>query len=125
METPPLQQMTAITESRENRKQREIDEWTGRNAPEHGAGTLRRRYVRNATQGPQHDLIRGTANLLAGERVAEFMHQDDQKKRHVFNHVPDRGTVTAEMKKFDTKQGNYKPGPMEVNIDSQQSEYAK
>ena len=60
--------------------QRDVHERAGGDAPQDGAGSLWWSDVGDATERPEHDFVRSSANLTAGERVAEFVQQNDEKK---------------------------------------------
>ncbi len=101
----------------EHRHESDVDQRSGRDAPEGGARALRSVDIGDTTKRPQHDLVGGSAHLPAGQRMAELVHQDDQEEREVFQHLPGwrRIRIAAHRYLIDRDE---KPGPMQIHIDA-------
>ena len=70
-------------------------------------------YVGHTAERPEHDAVGGSADLAAGQGVAELMQKHDEKEREVLKDVPkDRGvTALAALNLIDSDQ---EPGPVEI-----------
>ena len=84
----PARAVVEIQKREGHRHQRDIDERPGGDAPERGARSLRRGDIGDAAKRPEHNLVRAAADLTAGERVAELVHQDDQEQRQILQGAP-------------------------------------
>ncbi len=86
-------------------------------------GRGRRIHVGNASQRPQHDLIGGSPNLPAGQRVAELVKHHNQEEGQILQHIPSEGRV-ARVSAIDLKYRHHKPGPMQEHINSREAKQA-
>src|SRR5581483_3785169 len=100
------------TESKNNRRERNIDEWSGSYAPQGGAGPGWRIHKGHATERPEHDAVCDSANLTAGERVAELVEQHDQEKAQILDQVPGNRGVASEASPH-LKERDQEPRPVE------------
>ena len=108
-------------ENGKDRQKNDVHQRSGGDAPEHGAGTARRINEGDTAEGPQDDLIGGSAGLPAGERVPEFVEQHDAEQRHVFVGGPNLGTVDPGPLR-QLVSGDEEPGKVQVNLDAAEFE---
>ena len=96
--------------------QRQIHQWSGRNAPQVRARPCGRVHVCDAAQRPQDDSFRASTDLPAGQRMTELMQGDDREYRHVFQDAPAYRRISALL--LNLVNGHEKPGPVEKYGDS-------
>ena len=101
-------------EDEEHRKERGVDQRTGRNAPKVSARTRWRFDERDSAERPQNDLICLAARLPTSERVAEFMEQHDHEKRDVLGRSPDWIVITGR-EAHDLQRRDNEPGKMQID----------
>ena len=89
----PAKAVNGTAGEKQGNCQHDIDEGAGNDAPEGGAGALRRADVGYAAEGPEHDGVGSTTDGAAGEGVAELVEEDDGEEGEVFEDVPEDGAV--------------------------------
>lgn len=103
----------------QNGNQEDVYQGTGGDAPEHGAGALRRSNIGHAAEGPENDLIRLSSDGTAGEGVPKLVDGDNEKQGEILKDVPGDGGIGA-FAGFNFIERDHEPGPMEVNVDSKE-----
>jgi len=73
--------------------------------------------VRNATEGPQDDLVGCPSRLSASESVPELVHQHDEEQCQVLHYVPYDGGVPT-LPVLDLKSCNNEPRPMKKEVNT-------
>ena len=106
-----------------HRQQRDVHERPGDDAPEDGAGPLRRSHKRDAAQRPEHDAVRLPPHRPARQRVPELVHQHDPEERQVLQHVPRRRRVVPAAA-VDLEVRDDQPRPVEEDGDPEEPEEA-
>src|SRR5713226_94201 len=101
-------------------KQHDVNEGACGYAPQCGCRALRRVNVCYASKGPQHDLVRCSANLTAGKRVPELMKCDNEKQCQILGYVPSDRRITASAR-TDFIRGHNKPRPVQKDINSSET----
>jgi len=92
---PPCGRSAEPADHGQDRQQRHIYQWPCGDTPECSARPRWRIDIRHPAERPQHDLVRSSANLAAGQCMAELMQKDDQKEREILQYVPADGGITS------------------------------
>jgi hypothetical protein len=90
------------------RRQGDIDQWTGGDAPQGRARPLRRIDVSDAAKRPEHDGIGGSAHRAAGERMTELVRQNNGKEGEILDNIPRDGAISP-LPSFDFIKGDEEP----------------
>ncbi len=68
--------------------QDDIHQGPCRDAPEDRPRPLGRLHIGDSSQGPQHDAVRLSPNLAAGQRMAKLVHEHQQEEGEILQDVP-------------------------------------
>src|SRR5690242_13610945 len=110
-----------ISDPKYGRNEQHIDERSGNDAPEHGSWAGRRIYISDAAERAKHDAVGRTSHLSAGQSMAEFVQQNNEKESEILDDVPLDGGVPARAL-LDLVHGNDKPRPVEKDVDPGEAE---
>jgi hypothetical protein len=97
------------------RDERHIHQGAGGDAPKRGARAWRRVHIGHSAERPQHDLVRFSSNLPAGQRVAVLMKHHNEKQCQILQCVPGKRRI-AFRPTADFKRRHQKPGPVQKQI---------
>ena len=100
-----------------DRNQDHVDQWSGGDTPQQGAGPRRRLHVGHAAQRPEHDPIGLPAHLPASEGMAELMQKHNAKDREILDDVPRLGLIFIDAGS-DLNVRDQEPAPVQVDLDA-------
>src|SRR5262249_13592331 len=94
----------------------------GGDAPQERPGPGRRRDVGDTPERPEENGLGLAPDGPAGERVAEFMQQDDAEQGEGLGDLPGGGRVVLAAWCADLPPGDDEPRPVQIDVDAGQPE---